>query len=141
MAYYEEMRRRFRELAEAAALATDTSAEIAFSGVATTLRTNRTLADRWVANAAAFGVADVGPDESPGSTDMGNVSWVCPAIHPELAIVPLGTPGHSIAFRDAAATELADETTLLAATLVAQTAYELFVDDALRAAVRAEFEG
>jgi amidohydrolase len=140
MAYYEEMRRRFGQLVEAAALATDTSAEIAFSGLATTLRTNGTLADRWVDNAAAYGVADAGPDESPGSTDMGNVSWVCPAIHPELAIVPPGTPAHSIAFRDAAAGERADDTTLLAATLVAQTAYEVFADNGLRAAVRAEFE-
>ena len=59
---------------------------------------------------------------------MANVSWVCPTIHPELAIAPEGTPGHSILFRDAAVTPRADETTLLAATLVAQTAYELFAD-------------
>ena len=53
---------------------------------------------------------------------MANVSWVCPTIHPDLAIAPEGAPGHSILFRDAAATPRADETTLLAATLVAQTA-------------------
>ena len=63
-----------------------------------------------------------------GSTDMANVSWVCPTIHPDLAIAPEGTPGHSILFRDAAATPRADETTLLAATLIAQTAVELFSD-------------
>ena len=39
-----------------------------------------------------------------GSTDMGNVSWVCPTIHPELAICAEGVAGHSIRFRDAAAT-------------------------------------
>ena len=53
---------------------------------------------------------------------MANVSWVCPTIHPDLAICDEGVPGHSILFRDAAATPRADETTLLAATLVAQTA-------------------
>jgi aminobenzoyl-glutamate utilization protein B len=62
---------------------------------------------------------------------MANVSWVCPAIQPELAIAPLGTPKHSVAFRDAAAAPAADETTLLAATLLAQTAWDLFADPAL----------
>ena len=70
---------------------------------------------------------------------MANVSWVCPTIHPDLAIATEGTPGHSIVFRDAAATPRADETTLLAATLVAQTALELFRDPALVEAAWREF--
>ncbi len=64
----------------------------------------------------------MGDDPNSGSTDMANVSWVCPAIHPDLAIADEGTPGHSILFRDAAASPQGDETTLLAATLIAQTA-------------------
>jgi len=138
-AYYEEMRERFRAIAEGAALATGTTVEVVFSGGATTMKQNRTLEARWVANAAAYGVEDEGPDPSSGSTDMGNVSWVCPTIHPELSIAPPGTPGHSTLFRDAAATPKADETTLLAATLVAQTAYELFADPALVKAAWREF--
>jgi amidohydrolase len=140
-AYYEQMKTRFTALAEAAALATDTTVEIAFSGGAMTMKRNRTLEARWVANAAAYGIVDQGPDPNSGSTDMGNVSWVCPTIHPELAIAPEGTPGHSILFRDAAATPAADATTLLAATLVAQTAYELFVDPELVDATWGEFRG
>ena len=57
----------------------------------------------------------------------------------DVAIVEEGTPGHSILFRDAAATPQADRTTLLAATLVAQVAYELFADPALVEAAWAEF--
>jgi metal-dependent amidase/aminoacylase/carboxypeptidase family protein len=106
-----------------------------------TMKQNRTLEARWVANAAAYGIADQGQDLNSGSTDMGNVSWVCPTIHPDLSIADEGTPGHSILFRDAAATPRADETTLLAATLVAQTAYELFADPALVEAAWAEFRG
>ena len=102
---------------------------------------NTTLEARWVTNAAAYGILDGGPDPNSGSTDMANVSWVCPTIHPELAIADEGTPGHSILFRDAAATPRADETTLLAATLVAQTAYELFADPALVEAAWREFRG
>ncbi|HEX5148256.1 MAG TPA: M20 family metallopeptidase [Candidatus Limnocylindrales bacterium] len=132
------MQDRFRQLCEAAALATDTSVEVAFSGGSRTMRTNRVLADRWVANAAAYGIEDQGLDASSGSTDMTNVSWVCPTIHPDLAIAPYPTAGHSILFRDAAATPVADETTLLAATLVAQTAYDLYSDPDLVAAAWAE---
>jgi len=82
-------------------------------------------------HAEAGAQIDQGDDPSAGSTDMANVSWICPTIHPDLAIAPEGTPGHSILFRDAAATPRADETTLLAATLVAQTAADLFLDPVL----------
>ena len=138
-AYYEGMKARFTALAEAAALATDTTVEVVYSGGSMSMNRNRTLEARWVENAAAYGIADQGPDPNSGSTDMGNVSWVCPTIHPELSIADEGTPGHSIRFRDAAATPRADETTLLAATLVAQTAYELFADPALVEAAWQEF--
>ena len=137
--YYEEMKRRFTAMAEAAALATDTTVETIFSGGATTMNHNRAIAGRWIANGAAYGLADEGMDPSSGSTDMANVSWVCPTIHPEIAIVDQPTPGHSILFRDAAALPRADETTLLAATLVAQTAYDLLADPALVEAAWLEF--
>jgi amidohydrolase len=130
-AYYETMRERFRALCDAAAAATGTTVEVTFSGRASTMNNNPVLAERFRANMAAYGIADQGDDENAGSTDMANVSWVCPTIHPDLSIAPEGTPGHSILFRDAAISPQADETTLLAATLVAQTAYELFADPEL----------
>ena len=138
---YSAMQARFRQLCEAAALATETTVEVTFSGGSRTMKQNDVLARRWVANAAAYGIEDQGDDASSGSTDMTNVSWVCPTIHPELAIAPFPTPGHSIQFRDAAATPMADETTLLAAALVAQTAYELYQDPGLVEAAWREFRG
>ena len=138
---YGRMRDRFRAMCEAAALATDTSVEVTFSGGARTMRNNQVLAKRFRANMAAYGIEDQGDDPNAGSTDMANVSWVCPTIHPDLSIADEGTPGHSILFRDAAATPRADETTLLAATLIAQTAYELYADPDLVAAAWAEFRG
>jgi amidohydrolase len=138
-AYYEEIKARFTKMCEAAALATDTTVEVTYSGGATTMRNNQVLADRFRANMAAYGVEDMGDDPNSGSTDMANVSWVCPTIHPDLAICDEGVPGHSILFRDAAVAPRADETTLLAATLIAQTAVELFLDPALVEAAWAEF--
>ena len=139
--YYEEMKARFRAMCEAAAIACGVTVEVEFSGGATTMKHNATIAARWVANAEAYGFPDEGMDESSGSTDMGNVSWVVPAIHPELSITDKPTPGHSIEFRDAAARPRADRTVLLAATLVAQTAVDLLMDPELVRAVWSEFRG
>ena len=138
---YERMKTRFRAMAEAAATASGTTVDIVFSGGAKSMKQNPGLEARWVANAAAYGIVDQGPDPNSGSTDMANVSWVCPTIHPELAIADEGTPGHTILFRDAAVTPRADDATLLAATLVAQTAYELFADPALVESAWQEFRG
>ena len=138
-AYYEVLKTRFRALVESAATAADCQGTVAFSGGAMTMNHNRALAERWVANAEAHGILDEGPDPSAGSTDMANVSWAVPTIHPDLSIAPAGTPGHSILFRDAAATAKADETTLLAATLVAETALDVLLDDELAEAAWREF--
>jgi amidohydrolase len=141
-AYYESMRSRFRAIAEGAAAATDTTVEVAFSGGSTTMRDNRVLRDRFRSNMEAHGLSPKPVDlANLGSSDMGNVSLALPAIHPSLAICEEGVPWHSPASRDAAATPRADEVTLLAATLVAETAYELFADPALVEAVWAEFRG
>ena len=139
-AYYESMRDRFRAIAEGAAAATDTTVDVVFSGGSTTMKDNRVLRDLFRANLSAHGLEDHPVDPSLlGSSDMGNVSFALPTIHPEIAICDEGVPGHSILFRDAAATPRADEVTLLAATLVAETAYELFADPALVEAAWAEF--
>lgn len=138
-AEYLEMRERFRVMCEAAAAATDCTVEVIFDGGASTMKHNRTLGDRFSANMAAYGVADHPPADNLGSSDMGNVSFVVPTIHPSIAICAAGVPGHSIEFREAAVSPLADEVTLLAATLVAQTAYELFADPGLVEAAWLEF--
>lgn len=140
-AYYEVMKARFRRLCEAAAEAADVAVEVEFSGGATTMKHNTTLAARWVANGEAYGIADEGRDPTSGSTDMANVSWVVPAIHPDLSITDQPTPGHTIEFRDAAGRPRADRTVLLAATLVAQTALDLLLDPALVEEVWQEFRG
>jgi len=136
---YPAMRARFEQLCRAAALATDTEVEVAFTAYTTTMRNNAVLVDRFRANMAAYGRPDQGPDHASGSTDMANVSWVCPTIQPELAMAPAGTPKHSLLFRDAAVMPPADETTLLASALIAQTAYDLFAEPELVAAAWREF--
>jgi amidohydrolase len=141
-AYFEGMRGRFRALVDGAAMMADVESELVFSGGSTTMRDNGILAGLWRANLEAAGRVDEGVDpEHIGSSDMGNVSLVLPTIHPTLAICDHGVPWHSIESRDAAATPRADETTLLAATLVAQTALDLLADPALAEAAWRELRG
>ena len=79
-----------RRCAAAAADATGTTVEVTFSGYATTMINNPVLAERFRANMAPYGIVDQGDDPNAGSTDMANVSWVCPTIHPDLAICEPG---------------------------------------------------
>jgi hypothetical protein len=120
----------------------DVQGELVFSGGSTTMKDNEVLAGLWRANLEAAGRIDEGIDrEHIGSSDMGNVSLVLPTIHPTLAICDHGVSWHSIESRDAAATPRAGETTLLAATLVAQTALDLLADPPLVEAAWREFRG
>jgi amidohydrolase len=136
------MQERFRQLAEAAAMAADCEVEVVFSGGSSTMKDNTVLRDRFVANATAYGLTDSPVDrEALGSSDMGNVSQVLPTIHPSIAICDEGVAGHSTEFRDAAATPRADDVTLLAAALVAQTGYELLAEPAVVEAAWREFRG
>ena len=131
-AYYEVMKRRFIAMCEAAASASDVEVEVEFSGGATTMNHNRALARPLDRQRGGGGHRRPGHGPGVGLTDMANVSWVVPAIHPELSIVDQPTPGHTIEFRDAAARPRADRTTLLAATLVAQTAIDLLAGPGAR---------
>jgi len=136
---YAAMRERFGEMCEAAAAAANCTVEVVFEGGASTMKHNRTLDERFAANLAAYGVVDQPPTDNLGSSDMGNVSHVIPTIHPSIAICAEGVPGHSIEFREAAASPRGDEVTLLAATTIAQTAYELYADPGLVEAAWTEF--
>lgn len=139
---FESMHARFRDLVSAAALAADCTGEAVFSGGSSTMKHNRVLGELFAANMASAGVPEGVFDPTQlGSSDMGNVSQQLPAIHPMLAICDEGVAGHSSVFRDAAASARADEVTLTAATLVAQTALDLFADPALVEAAWREFRG
>ena len=66
-----------------------------------------------------------------GSTDVGDVSWVCPTAQILTAAVAKGTPAHSWQWTAQCKTDLARETTLYAAKVLAAAAVELMEDPAL----------
>jgi len=86
------------------------------------------LADLFEANLTTLGreVQLPLPNERMGSTDMGNVSHVVPALHPYLTIAPEEAAGHSPEFRAASASPEGHAGLLDAAKALAMTAIDLF---------------
>ena len=77
---------------------------------------------------------------SPGSTDVGDVSWLTPTSQIETVCWPAGVPGHSWQIVACGKSELAHKGMFLAAKVLAGTAVDLLSDGALLAQARAEFE-
>jgi amidohydrolase len=105
------------------------------------MKRNGTLLELFRANARTFGVAE-SPEsrERMGSSDVGNVSQVIPAIQPMVQIAPEGTPIHSRAFAEAAVKPLARDGMLKAAKIMAMTTCDLLANPALVKEARREFE-
>jgi amidohydrolase len=139
--YLAELRRRVIVCAEGAALATGCSLKVVEAETAyEPMKRNQTLADAFRANMQRLGLP-----ESPevkdrlGSSDVGNVSQVLPTIQPYVRIAPAGTPWHSRAFEEAAASPLAREGMLAAAKVMAMTTLDLLSDPGLLARAHEEF--
>src|SRR3989442_704191 len=105
------------------------------------MKRNTTLLDLFRANARTFGVVE-SPEsrERMGSSDVGNVSQVIPAIQPMVQIAPEGTPIHSRAFEQAAVQPLARDGMLTSAKIMAMTTCDLLVNPTLVMDARREFE-
>jgi len=86
------------------------------------------LADLFDANLTALGREVQLPPSSGrmGSTDMGNVSHVVPALHPYITIAPDEVAGHSPEFRIASASPEGHAGLLDAAKALAMTAIDIF---------------
>ena len=106
------------------------------------MRTNRTCAAAYQVNIESLGRTVMEPESrrSMGSTDMGNVSAIVPAIHPSVAVAPPDIPIHTEAFRDLAATEAGHRALLDSAKALAMTAVDVLTDAGLRERMRGEFE-
>jgi amidohydrolase len=140
-AYLDEMNVRFQAIFEAAASATGCSLELVKQETYKDLRSNRVLAERGHLHLEEVGLAPTvsEPWERVGSTDVGDLSYACPTIHPEVAITADGVFCHTHAFREAAATEAAHDVMLGGATALALTGADVIVDPAIRDAVRTSF--
>jgi amidohydrolase len=105
------------------------------------MHTNQPLAAAYAANLAQLGrsVSRDVPAAVAGSTDMGNVSKLVPAIHPMIAAAPPSVPLHSVEFAAYAASEHGHRAAVDGAKGLAATAIDLLCSPELRAAVQAAF--
>lgn len=141
--YCSEVLEKVRACAEGAARAT--GARLQFEEYAPrydAIWPNAKLADLAEANMAALGIKVKAPepDERMGSSDMGNVSQVVPALHPYIAIGPEVLGGHTVEFREAAASAAGHEGMIKAAKLMAMTAVDLLAVPANLVEVKGAFE-
>ncbi len=107
------------------------------------LRGNPPLCDLYAGNAARLGrdvLAPDGENDVVGSTDMGNVSYEVPSIHPMIAVAPPGTSIHTPEFADHAAGPEGDAAVLDGAKAMAMTVADLWLSPDALAATRAAFE-
>jgi amidohydrolase len=140
--YMWELHRRVVACAEGAARATGCTLTVhAFEAPYEPLKRNDTLLELFRANMRTVGATELPalPDRL-GSSDIGNVSQVIPAIQPMVQIASHGTPIHSRDFEAAAVTPLARRGMCQAAATMAMTTYDLLADPALLKQARAEFE-
>jgi amidohydrolase len=103
---------------------------------------NKVLGRLFSANLERLGRKVVGPapDERMGSTDMGDISHLVPAIHPYLAIAPENVAGHTVEFREYCISEAGKSAMLDAAKAIAMTVFDLLQDPKLLVEARNELE-
>lgn len=77
---------------------------------------------------------------SPGSTDVGDVSWQTPTVQIHAAAYPNAVPGHSWQIVSCGKTEIGHKAVLCAGKVLAGTAIDLFTSPQTLEKARAEFE-
>lgn len=132
---------KVKNCARAAALATGATLNISNYELSyDDMNTNETLSAAFNANLQAVGEATINPPpESFGSIDMGNVSYVVPAIHPYIGIGNTELVAHTVEMAQATFTPAAHAALLRGAKAMALTGYDVLTDAALLASIKAEF--
>jgi amidohydrolase len=108
----------------------------------TDLRSNAPLVDLYRANSAALGRPVADPSAANrvvASTDMGNVSYLVPSIHPMIAVAPPDVALHTAEFARWAGSEQGDRAVLDGAKAMAMTVLDLWLTPGLVEEVRAAF--
>jgi amidohydrolase len=136
---------RVAAVAEGAAAMTGCGVELVWDAQPPYLpiRANRVLAERWAVNQEPCGRTPLPPGVVPefltGSTDLGNLSYRLPAIHPMIAVSEPTGALHTVEFAAAAGSAAGDRAVRDGALGLALTAVDYLADAALRDAAHAEF--
>ena len=100
---------------------------------------NSVLASTFGENYRKLGVEFADIEDIYASTDMGNVSYVVPSLHPNYAVGSGKEVNHSKAFTAVVNTPDAHQNTLLAAKAMAHTAIDVLATEGLLEKVKKHF--
>jgi len=135
-----EIFERVKNCAHGAALALGARCNIeVFQPVLDPIKRNPPLEEIAARNMEELGIPVQEDDGSRGSSDIGNLSHRLPAIHPLIAMVDRGTPGHSVAFAEATTSPRGRQALLNGAKLLGMTAYDFLTSETLRQRVAEAF--
>ena len=90
---------------------------------------NETISTLYSSNATRVGRSLMEPDNESkvvGSTDMGNVSYIVPSIHPMIGVAPPGVPIHTPDFAHFSRSESGDKAVIDGAKIMAMTVVDLW---------------
>jgi len=141
--YAKELIEKVRACAQAGALATGARLEFTEpSYYYDAMLPNPRLADLVDANFAKLDieVETPGPNPRMGSSDMGNVSQVVPALHPYIAICSEDIAGHTAEFCDIAGSPAGRRGMIQAAKMMAMTAVDLLAEPSNLVQAKGAFE-
>jgi amidohydrolase len=137
------LRERVGDCFRAGALASGASLEVRYPCPDyTEMHNNGPLADAYAANLVRVGRKLAPPgtaDGVAGSTDMGNVSKLLPAIHPMIAVSPANVALHTLEFAEWAGAPSGQRAVIDGAKGLAMTAIDVLCRPELLAAARAVF--
>lgn len=97
-------------------------------------------ADSESANPIDVAIGKFGSESTDGSTDVGDVSWVVPTAGLNVATAARGVPGHSWSNVACSGSPLGRRGALVAAKVMAATAFDLFENRSLVDEAKADFE-
>ncbi|KAE8330326.1 hypothetical protein BDV39DRAFT_202129 [Aspergillus sergii] len=138
----EALKDRVIKCFDGAAIATGCSVEYETREAYADLRPNKALCANYdsAMETLGFPVASSGATQ-PGSTDMGNVTYVCPGFHGGFAVpADPGAFNHTPSFTKAAGTSKAYELAINTAKGMAVVGWNVLSDDSLAERVRNDFE-
>ncbi|CAG9621624.1 M20 family metallopeptidase [Sutcliffiella rhizosphaerae] len=142
--YVNELVQKVKAIAEGAALMTGSTMQMSNYELSyDNMVTNEVLSDIFSDQLVELGVDTSDIIESrdgSGSLDMGNVSLVCPSIHPYIKICNEMYSCHTTEFREAALSKQGQEAMMLGAKAMAFTAFEILTKPYILEEIKKEFQ-
>lgn len=140
-AYLDEIIKKVQNCARGAALATETEVSSRhFEASFMDMLPNGPAEEMAKKYFAELGVATVPCEGFKGSSDMGDVSYRCPALQPELDIAGERIEGHTRAFAEATVKPFAHEAMKKGAKIIGRCMLNVIADKELRERIRKSYD-